>query len=175
MHIKLTTTTAFIFAFLMYGNQTFGQQPGDLDNTFDSDGKVTTDFGANDHGYSVAIQSDGKIVVAGGEANVGQINADFQVARLNSDVVIEFETAVAGEVELAIYNLVGQRLRRLAAGPHVAGVHKARWDGRNDDGRRLATGSTWYVFSVRSRLFYEACDDREHYRILSATSSALQG
>ena len=32
------------------------------------DGKVTTDFGfsLNDYAYAVAIQSDGKIVVAGG-------------------------------------------------------------------------------------------------------------
>ena len=39
---------------------------GSLDTSFDSDGKVTTDFGsANDYARSVAIQSDGKIVVAG--------------------------------------------------------------------------------------------------------------
>jgi uncharacterized delta-60 repeat protein len=38
---------------------------GSLDSTFDTDGIVTTPFDGNSAGYAVAIQSDGKIVVAG--------------------------------------------------------------------------------------------------------------
>ena len=39
---------------------------GSLDTSFDSDGKVTTAIGSGDDAaYSVAIQSDGKIVAAG--------------------------------------------------------------------------------------------------------------
>ncbi len=39
---------------------------GSLDNSFDGDGKLTTDFfGCDDVAYSLAIQTDGKIVVAG--------------------------------------------------------------------------------------------------------------
>ena len=39
---------------------------GSLDTSFDSDGKVTTAIGGStDRAYSVAIQSDGKIVAAG--------------------------------------------------------------------------------------------------------------
>ena len=39
---------------------------GALDTSFDGTGKVTTPIGSgNDYGYSVAVQSDGKIVVAG--------------------------------------------------------------------------------------------------------------
>jgi uncharacterized delta-60 repeat protein len=41
---------------------------GSLDTSFDGDGKVTTNLGADDRGYSVAFQSDGKIVVAGASA-----------------------------------------------------------------------------------------------------------
>src|SRR5437762_1865201 len=49
---------------------------GSLDNSFDSDGKVTTVIGSgNDYGHSVAIQSDGKIVVAGSSSNGS--NNDF--------------------------------------------------------------------------------------------------
>jgi hypothetical protein len=40
--------------------------PGDLDPTFDGDGKVTTDFaGSSDGARGVAFQGDGKIVTAG--------------------------------------------------------------------------------------------------------------
>ena len=52
---------------------------GSLDATFGGVGKLTTDLGGSDYGYSVAIQSDGKIVVA------GQSNNDFAVARYNTD------------------------------------------------------------------------------------------
>jgi uncharacterized delta-60 repeat protein len=56
---------------------------GSLDPTFDGDGKVTTDFGANvDQAFAVAIQPDGKIV-AGGFAWIS--GADFALARYNAD------------------------------------------------------------------------------------------
>ncbi len=44
---------------------------GSLDVTFDNDGKVDNAFSSNTHGRSVAIQSDGKIVVAGDYNNNG--------------------------------------------------------------------------------------------------------
>ena len=52
---------------------------GSLDTTFDTDGKVTANFGSSDQGYSIVVQADGKIVVAGSS------NYDFVVARFNSD------------------------------------------------------------------------------------------
>jgi len=51
---------------------------GELDTSFDGDGKLTTDFGSVDGAYSVAIQSDGKIVVA------GVSNNNFALARYTS-------------------------------------------------------------------------------------------
>ena len=57
---------------------------GSLDTSFDSDGKVTTEVGStNDYAYSVAIQSDGKIVAAG-YSNNGS-NDDFALVRYNTD------------------------------------------------------------------------------------------
>lgn len=55
--------------------------PGDLDTTFSDDGKVTTDFtSAEDTAYGVAIQDDGKIVVAGTTRY-----RRFALARYNTD------------------------------------------------------------------------------------------
>jgi uncharacterized delta-60 repeat protein/uncharacterized repeat protein (TIGR01451 family) len=56
---------------------------GSLDNSFDGDGRVTTNFGVNGGGRSVALQADGKIVVSGFGGVIG--NLDFAVARYNSD------------------------------------------------------------------------------------------
>jgi uncharacterized delta-60 repeat protein len=59
--------------------------PGDLDPTFDGDGKVTTDFaGIFEIAGAVAIQGDGKIVAAGTAADVSGIS-DFALARYNTD------------------------------------------------------------------------------------------
>jgi uncharacterized delta-60 repeat protein len=59
--------------------------PGDLDPTFDGDGKVTTDFAdATDGANAVAIQGDGKIVTAG-DAVVSGAPQDFALARYNPD------------------------------------------------------------------------------------------
>jgi len=55
---------------------------GSLDNTFDTDGTVSTDFfGDNDFGYSIALQIDDKILV-GGQCKNGT-NQDFGLARYN--------------------------------------------------------------------------------------------
>lgn len=56
---------------------------GSLDSTFGGDGVVTTDVGSfDDEGVSVALQSDGKIVVAGSTVVP---DYDFVVVRYNTD------------------------------------------------------------------------------------------
>ncbi len=58
---------------------------GSLDNSFDGDGKLTTDFfGSDDYASSLAIQTDGKIVVAG-RADNQYYRLDFALARYNSN------------------------------------------------------------------------------------------
>lgn len=61
---------------------------GSLDNTFSADGKVTTDIasGSDDYGYSVKVQSDGKILLGGySEALLN----DFSVVRYNANGSLE--------------------------------------------------------------------------------------
>jgi len=52
---------------------------GSLDKSFGVNGKVVTDFGGNDRGYSVAIQADGKIVQS------GESRGNFAIARFKED------------------------------------------------------------------------------------------
>ena len=67
---------------------------GSLDTTFSGDGKVTTDFGAWETAYSLAIQSNGKILVAG--TTNDQINSNFAVVRYNSDGSLDTEQTFTG-------------------------------------------------------------------------------
>ncbi len=73
---------------------------GSLDNTFGTGGKVTTDFGTNDSGYSLALQSDGKIVMAG-ESNVGTAK-DFAIVRYNGNGTLDSTFGSSGKVTTAI-------------------------------------------------------------------------
>ncbi len=75
---------------------------GSLDTTFDTDGKVTTDIGASsdDVANSIAIQSDGKIVIAGASHNGA--NYDFALARYNSNGSLDTTFDADGKVTTAI-------------------------------------------------------------------------
>ena len=74
---------------------------GVLDTTFDSDGKVTTDFSSGeDRGFAMSLQSGGKIVVAG-YANNGS-NDDFAMARYNANGSLDSTFGTGGKVTTAI-------------------------------------------------------------------------
>src|SRR5205823_3278527 len=70
---------------------------GDLDVTFGTDGKVITDFSSGiDSGKGMAIQADGKILVAGYASN-GTDN-DFAVARYNANGSLDATFGTGGKV-----------------------------------------------------------------------------
>jgi uncharacterized delta-60 repeat protein len=59
---------------------------GSPDTTFDQDGIVTTDFGNSyDSGEAVAVQPDGRIVLAGHSYTEPEVNIVFALARYNID------------------------------------------------------------------------------------------
>ncbi len=79
-----TTALNFDFALARYNAN------GTLDTSFDGDGKLTTAFGTSgDEGYSVALQSDGKIVVAGYSFNNVSGNDDFALVRYNANGTLD--------------------------------------------------------------------------------------
>ncbi len=58
---------------------------GSLDNSFDSDGKTTLDFGGStDQGRAAVLEPGGKIVVTG-NARIGGAQPDMAIARFNPD------------------------------------------------------------------------------------------
>ncbi len=62
----------------------------------------------------------------------------------NPDTVIRFALPAAGPVQLAVYNIGGQKVATLAEGLRQAGSYTVRWDGRDDQGRGLASGVYLY-------------------------------
>ena len=69
---------------------------GILDTTFSGDGKTVTNFGADDHGFAVAIQSNGRIVAAG--TSDGPSDDYFAVARYTSNGNLDASFHADGKV-----------------------------------------------------------------------------
>ena len=79
------TGLAIAFAVLLAAPAT-AAGPGDLDTSFDYDGRVIADVFGGDHdaGYDVAVQRDGRIVVAGSRGG-GAVRYNFALMRFNPD------------------------------------------------------------------------------------------
>jgi len=102
---------------------------GSLDTSFDTDGKVTTDFGSNvDAGYSLTVQSDGKILVAGYSDN--GTNTNFALVRYNSDGTFDTTFGDNGKV-------------MTDAGSRVFGGVSVNSVVLQSDGKILVGGSSW--------------------------------
>ena len=69
---------------------------GSLDNTFGTGGKVTTDLGVHDWGNSVAVQTDGKIVLAG-YSEMSDHN-ELAVVRYNTNGSLDNTFGTSGKV-----------------------------------------------------------------------------
>ena len=77
---------------------------GSLDSTFDGDGKLTTDFGTIvDYAYDIAIQSDGKIIASGYNAN-NQGETDFLLSRYTTNGSLDPTFGVNGKVITSVNN-----------------------------------------------------------------------
>lgn len=62
----------------------------------------------------------------------------------NSSTAIRFALPERSEVELAVYNLMGQKVTTLVEGVREAGVYTVRWDGQDGHGQGLASGMYLY-------------------------------
>jgi hypothetical protein len=70
----------------------------------------------------------------------------------NSETAIRFTLGTRDEVNLAIYNLSGQRVAVLVDGERTAGRYELRWDGRDGEGRALATSVYLYRLRVGTQV-----------------------
>ena len=105
---------------------------GSLDTTFSGDGKLTTAIGSgNDYGYSVTVQADGKILVAGASHNGS--NDDFALVRYNTDGSLDTTFAGDGKLTTAIGSSddYGRSVTLQADGKILVAGYSA--NGSNDD------------------------------------------
>ena len=93
-----------------------------LDASFGVGGKTIIDFqGTQDQVYAMAIQTDGKILVAG--STVNGANIDFSMARININGTLDATFGTNGKVQVSLANYsIGRALAMQTDGKIVAAV-----------------------------------------------------
>jgi hypothetical protein len=62
----------------------------------------------------------------------------------NPETTIRFDLPRAMSVRLAVYDVQGREVARIADGSLPAGTHAVKWDGLDRGGHRVASGVYWY-------------------------------
>jgi len=68
----------------------------------------------------------------------------------NPSTQISFDLPVASNVQLSIYNVLGQNVKELVNQGMEAGSHVVTWDGRADNGTSVASGVYFYRLTAGS-------------------------
>jgi flagellar hook assembly protein FlgD len=55
-------------------------------------------------------------------------------------------------VHLAVFNVLGQKVRTLVDQDQFRGTHRVMWDGKDDSGNRLASGMYFYQLKGENAL-----------------------
>jgi len=79
----------------------------------------------------------------------GAVPASFKVEQnspnpFNPETVIKFSLPQDARVTLKVYNILGQVVNTLVDEALPAGNHSATWDGKNEQGRDVASGVYFY-------------------------------
>jgi len=65
----------------------------------------------------------------------------------NPSTIIQYDIPKAGKVEINIYDINGKLIKTLVNQSHTPGLQKAEWDGKNEAGKKAASGH--YIYSVK--------------------------
>jgi len=71
----------------------------------------------------------------------------------NPTTTIRYDLPEKSDVELSVYNLLGQKIRTLVQTQQNAGFHSVEWNGRNEQGRKVASGV--YIYHISAAQFVE--------------------
>ena len=67
----------------------------------------------------------------------------------NPDTIIQFSVPVECKVELAIYNIKGQKVKQLVDDHFIAGKHTVVWSGKDNSGKSVSSGVYFYKIKAK--------------------------
>jgi hypothetical protein len=107
----------------------------------------------------ICSEISGKMAVASGEEEGEEREAEKELSEnfvlsqnypnpFNPETIIKYNLRQPEQVELTIYNALGQKVRTLVSQLQDAGQHAVIWGGENDDGEEVASGV--YLFRLKA-------------------------
>ncbi len=100
------------------------------------------------------VTTDGLFTISsgtdvGGEDEFSDRPAEFMLFQnypnpFNPATVIQYALPHECEVEITVYNISGQKIKTLVKHKEETGCRQVRWDGRNDEGKQVASGIYFY-------------------------------
>jgi hypothetical protein len=104
-----------------------------------------------DKNYSASISESIVDYVTGVVEFPDELVKDYKLHQnypnpFNPSTVIEFESPSNEFAKVIIYNVLGQKIRELFAGRVVQGLTRLTWDGTNDNGEPVPSGT--YIYSI---------------------------
>ncbi len=96
--------------------------------------------------------ADGVFTVTTGVDDKAELPTSFGLDQnypnpFNPTTTISYSVPEASEIQLGIYNLLGQEIRSLVVGDHQPGFYTTMWDGLNQNGIRVESGVYLYRMS----------------------------
>ena len=104
--------------------------------------------GTTDYGLAWRVDGAAPVSAPGSGARTGLRLHEAQPNPFNPSTVIRFDVAVAGPVELAVFDVAGRRVRTLVHDSREAGSYRVSWNGRDEAGRPVASGV--YLYELRA-------------------------
>lgn len=68
----------------------------------------------------------------------------------NPETLIRYELPVDASVTIAVYDILGRKVKKLETGLKNAGRHQFQWDGRDEQGRPVSSGIYLFRLEVKS-------------------------
>jgi len=99
------------------------------------------------------INVEVNVDVITGIGDVNTVPTSYAVSQnypnpFNPSTTIKYQLPQTSDVQLQIFNVLGQKVRTLLNSKVEAGYHEAIWDGRNDLGHQVASGIYIYKFQA---------------------------
>lgn len=102
----------------------------------------------------IEILALGGITGIGDSGDISALPAEFELRQnfpnpFNPSTTIEFALPANARVDIKIFNLLGQEVRRLLSGERAAGRYSVVWDGRDESGAPAASGI--YIYKMEAQ------------------------
>lgn len=134
----------------------YGQDAYDVNNTAATGSKITFKVNGEDANETITWTNNGDRIQVSGFTTLGKngtLPTEFSLAQnypnpFNPETSIGYVVANAAQVEVAIYNVMGAKVKTLVSEFQPAGTYTVKWYGDSDNGQKVASGVYFYKMSA---------------------------